>query len=80
MQDVNGIVASKKIREMRKIDGDYIISRDTNFQIQLRSDVTVLPRDALEKDPQEIQTNPFVLPRGEVRAGFRITSKGFRLR
>lgn len=80
MQDVNGIVASKKIRELRKIDGDYVVSRDTNFQIQLRSDVTVLPRDALEKDPQEIRTNPFVLPRGETRAGFKITSKGIRLR
>jgi hypothetical protein len=80
MRDVNGIVASKKIRELRKIDVDYVNSRDTNFQIQLRSDVTVLPRDTLEKEPQDIQTNPFVLPRTEVRAGFRITPKGIRLR
>jgi hypothetical protein len=80
MRDVTGIVASKKIREMRKIEAEYISSRDTNFQLHLRSDVTVLPRDVLDKDPQELQTNPFVLPRGEARAGFRITSKGIRLR
>ena len=80
LNDVTGIVALKKVRELRKIEAEYLAERDTNFQIIIRNDVTVLPRDVLEKDPQEIRTHTIALPTSNARAGFRITSKGIRLR
>lgn len=80
LRDVTGIVALKKIRELKKIEAEYFAARDTNFQLEIRSDVTVLPRDVLEKEPQEIRTSVIALPNSNSRAGFRITSKGIRLR
>jgi hypothetical protein len=80
LRDVTGIVALKKIQELKKIEYEYLSSRDTNFQVEIRSDVTALPRDVLEKDPQEIRTTPMVFSGNNTRAGFRITSKGIRLR
>ena len=80
LRDVTGIVALKKIRELKKIEAEYFAARDTNFQLEIRSDVTVLPRDVLEKEPQEIRTSNIALPNPNARAGFRITSRGIRLR
>ena len=80
LRDVSGIVALKKIREMKKIEAEYLLPRDTNFNIDMIMDVTVLPRDVLEKEPGEVRTNPMIFPRSDARAGFRITSKGIRLR
>lgn len=81
-QDITGIVALKKVNEMRKIDVDYVQSRDTNFAVTLTADVVVLPRDALEPQPDggraPQQFN--LLSRPGARAGFRITAQGFRLR
>ncbi len=84
MQDVTGIVALKKINEMRKIEISYIQARDSNFNVTLASDVVVLPQDAMESrnGTSEPRNPAIVLPRGQegVRAGFRITSGGIRLR
>jgi hypothetical protein len=80
LRDVSGIVALKKIRELWKIEAEYIVPRDTNFQVEIRSDVTALPRDVLEKDAQDVRINNAVLPSSNTRTGFRITSKGIRLR
>ena len=80
LRDVTGIVALRKIQEMKKIEYEYLSSRDTNFQVEIRADVTVLPRDVLDRDPQEIRSPQLVLPRNNVRAGFRITANGIRLR
>jgi len=82
-QDVTGIVALKKIAEMRKIELTYVQPRDTNFNVTLTPDVVVLPQDSLE--PREGPVEPrrgVVLPRGQpgARAGFRITAGGIRLR
>ena len=84
-QDISGIVALKKVNELRKIDIDYIQPRDTNFAISLLPDVVVLPQDALEpREPgePEVKRPGVALPRGQqgVRAGFRITAAGIRLR
>jgi hypothetical protein len=80
LRDVTGIVALKKIREMKKVEAEYFAPRDTNFNVDMRMDVTVLPRDVLEKEPGEVRTTQVVLPSSGTRAGFRITSKGIRLR
>lgn len=80
LRDVSGIVALKKIRELKKIEFEYLAARDTNFQVDIRSDVTVLPRDVLERDAQEVRGTNVALPSSNTRAGFRITSKGIRLR
>lgn len=83
-QDVTGIVALKKIAEMRKIETTYVQSRDTNFNVTLVPDVVVLPQDAMEPrgDAPESRGPVIALPRGQagIRAGFRITASGIRLR
>lgn len=63
MQDVSGVTAMKKIAELKKIEIEYVDSRDTNFQVTLRSDIVVLPRDALEKvEPGTFAARPVRLP------------------
>ncbi len=80
-QDVTGIVALKKIREMKRIEDEYVSLRDTNFTIDVRSDVVVLPQNMLSKGTEAQVSRPVFLgaaPRGA--AGFRITANGLRLR
>lgn len=79
-QDVTGIVALKKINEMRKIELTYVQPRDSNFNVTLVSDVVVLPRDALAEHGDEQQApRPVVL--SSTRAPMlRLTSSGFRIR
>jgi hypothetical protein len=82
-QDITGIVALKKVNEMRKIEVEYVQNRDSNFVVTLTPDVVVLPRDALERsaDGEDVARRQHVLPRGPgARAGFRITANGIRLR
>ena len=78
-QDVTGIVALKKIAEMRKIEATYVQQRDSNFNVALTPDVVVLPRDALESGPEEAAPSKVVLPTGTA-ARFRLTATGFRIR
>jgi hypothetical protein len=49
LQDVNGIVALRKIQEMRKIEEEYVRIRDTGFTVDFRPDIVVLPNAAVEK-------------------------------
>ncbi len=80
-QDVSGIVALKKIREMKRIEDEYIASRDTNFTIDIRSDVVILPQSIMEKTTEQQVARPRFFgaaPAGS--AGFRITAGGLRLR
>jgi hypothetical protein len=81
MQDITGIIALKKINEMRKIEATYVQPRDTNFNVTIQPDVVILPRDALEA----AEDRPAGVPRGiSLPAGapghFRLTANGFRLR
>lgn len=82
LQDINGIVAIKKINEMKKIEMEYIMSRDTKFQITLQPDVVVLPRDVLEPNAEPPRMNMPRIPRMplNVSAGFRIGPGGLQLR
>ena len=79
MQDVNGMVALKKIQEMKRIEAEYVTLRDTNFEVQLKSDIVVLPQDALERS-NEVQVQRPIFLGKPVAAGFRLTANGFRLR
>jgi hypothetical protein len=79
-QDVTGIVALKKIAEMRKIETTYVQSRDTNFAVTLVSDVVILPRDALDKETEATPSpSRIVLPTGSGGGRFRLTAAGFRI-
>ena len=82
LQDVSGIVALKKIQELKRIEIEYISPRDTNFVLNIRDDVVVLPQTIMEKTSEEAQVRRPVFsssaPAGA--AGFRLTSRGFRLR
>ena len=79
-QDISGIVAIKKINEMRKIDTEYVAPRDTNFTINIRSDIVVLPQDRLEREAgQEAPARIAFSGRNVGGAGFRVTAGGIRL-
>jgi hypothetical protein len=92
LQDITGIVALKKINEMRRIESEYFSVKDTQFNVQLREDGTTVPRGILEKDAPEL-TSPAGAPivfrpvdigrvasRMPMGGGFRMTAGGLRLR
>lgn len=79
-QDINGIVALKKLAEMRKIETEYIGPRDTNFTADIRPDIVVLPQDSLEREPgQDVSRRIVFSGQRTGPAGFRITAGGIRL-
>jgi hypothetical protein len=80
MQDVNGIVVLKKIQEMKRIETEYVSPRDTNFEVQIRPEIVVLPHDALERSNEVQVQRPIFLGNAKATAGFRLTPNGFRLR
>lgn len=81
LQDVTGIVALKKINEMKRIEIEYVSLRDTNFTVNIRTDVVVLPQNTLEKSTERQVSRPMFLgPAPPGAAGFQITSRGLRLR
>ena len=79
-QDITGITALKKIQEMKRIEIEYVLSRDTNFTIDIRPDVVVLPQSALEQTTEARVSRPTFLGNANASSGFRLTSTGFRLR
>jgi hypothetical protein len=81
LQDMSGIVAVKKVVEMRKIEVDYFGSRDNNFEITLAQDSVTIPRNWVEAETygqQEVQTVRFK-PSENVRTGFRMQGGRMRL-
>lgn len=78
-QDVAGIVALKKINEMKRIESEYISRRDTNFTIDIREDMVVIPQSMVDKTTQE-QPSRMTFSSRNGNAGFQITSRGLRLR
>jgi hypothetical protein len=76
-QDITGISSVRKINEMRRIESEYFLSRDTNFATDVRADVVVLPQ---LNASSEVQIPRPALPNSSGVAGFRLTSRGFRLR
>ena len=79
-QDITGIAALKKLNEMKKIETEYISLRDTNFEVTLKEDVVVLPQDMLEARTESEPVRPFRVAPTVGGGGFRITSRGLRLR
>ena len=78
-QDIAGIVAVKKINEMKRIELEYVADRDTNFTIDVRSDIVVLPQTMIERNTEAQVPRPLFLGRTG-NGGFQITSRGLRLR
>lgn len=95
LQDISGIAAVKKIQQMRKIEDEYLTPRDTNFQVTIRSDIVVLPADALNPNaeprssifpkrrfvppPPPSQTTQVVVNPMRPLAGLRMQGGVFRL-
>jgi hypothetical protein len=91
-QDVSGIVALKKINEMRRIETEYFSLKDTQFNVQLREEQVTVPRGVLEPDTPDIVSaagtpiafRPIdttrVASRMPMGGGFRMTANGLRLR
>lgn len=79
-QDITGIVALKKIAEMKKIEATYVQPRDTNFNVTLTPDVVVLPRDALERSGEGGPSPMTVSLQAGAVGQFRLTGGAFRLR
>jgi hypothetical protein len=79
-RDIAGIAAMRKIGEMNKIEAEYCMPRDTNFEVTLSPDVVVLPRDVLDKSPQESPNRMAPNGRFAPAHGFRLTAGGIRLR
>jgi len=81
IQDINGIVALKKVNEMRKIEIDYFSQRDTMFAIVLKEDSVTVPRNWLETVSEAPVAGPMpVFSTANARAGFRIVGGRMRLR
>jgi hypothetical protein len=95
LQDISGLIAMKKVNEMRRIEGEYFSVKDTRFNVELRDDIVVVPRGVLEKDLPDSVPNVAAAPRALVRAqvtpdrtpsrmpmgvGFKMTAGGLRLR
>jgi len=70
MQDVNGMLAAKRLNEMTKIEADYFRRRDNNFENVIDEDTVLLhPRVLATEEPgipAPVQIDQRVLP----RAGF----------
>lgn len=73
-QDTAGIVALKKVFQMKKIELEYIERNDTKFAITIQPDIVVLPSDAAMKQVQQ------QFRREPPKAGLVLGPSGFRLR
>lgn len=60
MQDITGVVAVKKVLEMKKIEIDYISRLDTKFDVELMNESVVIPRSWVENQVEE--STPRQLP------------------
>lgn len=96
MNDVNGIVAMKKVLQMTQIELDYFAPRDTNFEVDIEETAVVLPRGIIESveessmfsrrrqrtvpQPTPSVMTPVQPPRALPSVGFRFTASGLRLR
>lgn len=94
LQDISGMIALKKVNEMRRIEIEYFSVKDTNFAVTIAEDIVVVPRGVLEKDaPDSVPrvSAPRALPRPPAApdrtpsrlpmgVGFKMTSGGLRLR
>lgn len=79
LRDAAGFAALRKIVEMRKIETNYILEKDTNFVVDIQSSTTVFPPGVLDKMPESIQRAIPVAPVRNMEAPrMRLTANGFR--
>jgi hypothetical protein len=79
MQDISGITALKKISEMMKIENEYSIPRNNNFEQDISEDIVVLPPRMFDKSGEEIPS-PVRVALKNIGGGMVITSSGLRFR
>ena len=90
-QDISGLVALKKINEMRRIEAEYFGPKDTNFNVDIREDLLTVPRGVLEREspeevprvfsPRPVAVIPERVPsRMPLGVGYKMTAGGLRLR
>ena len=81
MQDIAGIVALKKIAELKKIEIDYIGPRDTKFEVVLAEEPVVIPRNWVEAQSEQVPRTTLVAfsPNKPMRAGFQMVGGRIRL-
>jgi hypothetical protein len=81
-QDIAGIVALKKIAELKKIELEYIGPRDTKFEITLLDEPVVIPRNWVEAQSEQVPRTTIVAfsPTKPMRAGFQVVGGRIRLR
>jgi hypothetical protein len=82
MQDITGVVAVKKILEMKKIEIDYISRLDTKFDVELVNESVVIPRSWVENHveeptPRQLPVIRFNTPKP--RAGVQVVGGRIRL-
>ena len=82
LQDITGIVALKKINEMRKIEMEYFGPRDTRFNVTLTDLGVVVPHEWMEgksAQPPSPTASLRFTPGKPVNAGFRMVGGRIRL-
>jgi hypothetical protein len=82
LQDISGIVALKKVAEMKKIEMEYIAEKDTKFVVDLSDQGVIIPREWVEGQ-KEVEAKPtrISLPSGPApRVGFQLVGGRMRLR
>lgn len=91
LQDVSGLVALRKISEMKKIEKEYFSLHDTKFDVELQESMVIFPYGVLDEPPKGPRAIPVPVlqptsspqlnqPRSVPITGFRITAGGLRLR
>lgn len=70
MQDSSGITSMKKIMEMSKIENEYILRHDNNFQAGIQENITVLPQQAFVGVTEEAPAVVRMDTRDAPRMGF----------
>lgn len=83
LNDITGIVAVKKVVEMKKIETDYCSVRDNKFDVNLVAEAVVIPRNWVEANSNiEVRTTPKIQVNSAtpIRAGFQFTGGRMRLR
>ena len=79
--DISGVVAVKKILEMKKIEIEYVGKLDTKFDVELANDNVVIPRSWVENNVEEPRPTPSLrfTPKTNPRAGIQVVGGRIRL-
>ena len=83
LQDISGVVAVKKILEMKKIEIEYFSKLDTNLDVELIEESTIIPRAWVENNVEEPRSQALSFtrynPKNPSRAGIQIVGGRIRL-